>query len=102
MTAITLESVMAQWGASHKATVKPELIRIRLGKGYSKWRIQLVEVWPDHTIIGTSNLDSKVHWAEQTLANWSSVNRSSWDIWDFNSKKEAEKFILLYNLKWDQ
>jgi len=102
MTAITLEAVMAQWGASHKSMIKPELVRIRLGKGYSKWRMQLVEVWEDLQNYGKSNLDSRVNWTETTLSTWTKTRRTAWDMWEFDNKKEAEKFILLYNLKWDQ
>lgn len=96
----TLEQVMASWGASHRSIIKPELIRHRLKKGNQNWIIQLVEFWPDDFNQGASNLDSKVNWTEKVLSTWPRVRRTSWDMWVFDKKRDAEKFITLFNLTW--
>ena len=98
--AVTLDQVMADWGKARMPKIKPEVIRVRMGKGYSKYRVQLVEVWPDETHFGASDLDSRVEWAYQTLKSWKSANRTAWDMWVFDSKKEADKFVTLYHLTW--
>lgn len=97
---VTLEEVMAQWGASHRPIVKPEIARTRLKAGHTKWKMQLVEIWPDEARFGASDLDKIVYWTESILKNWSTAKRSSWDIWIFDTKRDAEKFITLYNLTW--
>lgn len=43
-----------------------------------------------------------VDWTSNELIKWKGVTRISWDMWKFSSKKEAEKFIVYYNLKWEQ
>jgi hypothetical protein len=45
-------------------------------------------------------LDTKVLWATQQLENWENVSRQAWNMWHFKHKRDAEKFITLYNLKW--
>ena len=98
--AVTLDQVMAVWGKSRMPKIKPELSRERYSKTYSKWRLQLVEVWPDDMHFGASDLDERVEWTYQTLKTWESARRTAWDMWVFDSKKEADKFITLYHLTW--
>lgn len=100
--AVTLDQVMHQWAQTPMSIVKPEIVRIRKPKGYSVYRLQLVEVWPDDltAIMGASKLDERVEWAYVTLRSWKSAKRAAWDIWVFSSKREAEKFVTLYNLVW--
>ena len=81
--------------------VLPELTR--RGQG---WQIQLVEVWrsDDDTLpsFRTSQLDTHVIWTTEQLETWPKVKRTAWDMWQFSSKKDAEKFITLYNIVWPQ
>lgn len=49
---------------------------------------------------GTPSLDARVIWAAHQLETWENVSRQSWDMWHFKHKRDAEKFITLYNLKW--
>ena len=39
---------------------------------------------------------------EEKLKDWPNCNRMAWDMWDFKSRREAEKFITLFHLSWDQ
>jgi hypothetical protein len=59
------------------------------------------EVWP--TIFSfdySSKLDDRLNWASKELEKWSSVNRSDWNAWRFQHLRDAERFLILYNLKW--
>jgi hypothetical protein len=47
-----------------------------------------------------SNLDSRCDWAAEQLHSWKSVTRLSHQEWKFLRRKDAEKFITLFNLKW--
>jgi len=49
---------------------------------------------------GTPSLDARVIWAAHQLDTWENVSRQAWDMWHFKHKRDAEKFITLYNLKW--
>jgi|GEM_PF-6851684 len=49
---------------------------------------------------GTPNLDQRVIWSSKQLETWDNVSRQAWNMWHFKRKKDAEKFITLYNLKW--
>jgi len=42
------------------------------------------------------------NWIHDTLANWKNVELVGVEVWQFENKKEAEKFITLFNLTWAQ
>lgn len=101
--ATTLDQVMSQWIMSNPPTIKPNLFRGR----NRKWTIQLIEVWPEDDpdvkfFSGSSPLDEKVEWTFETLQAWKTAKRTAWDMWIFDSKRDAEKFITLYSLTWAQ
>jgi hypothetical protein len=81
--------------------VMPELTR--KGRG---WQIQLVEMWNiDNNppmIFRSSQLDTHIIWTTEQLETWPKVKRMAWDMWQFSSKRDAEKFITLYNIVWPQ
>lgn len=41
-------------------------------------------------------------WVENNLSKNPNVEKLKADSWIFNNKKSAEKFIILFNLKWAQ
>lgn len=49
---------------------------------------------------GSTKLDERVEWAEQQLKDWPATTRMSWHMWYFRHRRDAEKFQILYNLKW--
>jgi len=49
---------------------------------------------------GKPNLDQRVIWSYKQLETWDNVSRQAWNMWHFKRKKDAEKFITLYNLTW--
>jgi hypothetical protein len=52
-------------------------------------------VWSD-----PGTLDERVNWSIDQLKNWKDVRRMSHDMWFFKRKRDAEKFQMLYGLKW--
>jgi hypothetical protein len=47
-------------------------------------------------------LDDIVEWTDKELTKWKDCRRIAWDMWQFKSKREAEKFITLFHLIWQQ
>lgn len=45
-------------------------------------------------------LNDIITWATEELDKWPRVRRTAYDMWKFPSKKQADKFITLFNLKW--
>ena len=41
-------------------------------------------------------------WVHNTLDKWENVEIVGVELYQFENKKEAEKFITLFNLKWAQ
>lgn len=93
---VTLDRVMKDWASSNEPTIK-----LNMFSRSGRWLVELVEVWPDdiHNY-GKSTLDDKVEWTYQQLKSWPDVSRSSWDMWSFKFKHDAEKFVTLYTLLW--
>lgn len=47
-------------------------------------------------------LEEKLLWATEQLSTWPNVKRLGFDRWSFSKKRDAEKFITLFNLTWAQ
>lgn len=78
----------------------PSIVPVLKGK-----TITLEEKWPENNdLIGpmydSSKLDKVVHEIVIELDRWDNVKRTAWDQWKFSTRKDAEKFITLFNLKW--
>lgn len=74
---------------------KVELIRI----SNNKCQIHIREL---EGLIEFGELDEKCVWAADQLNSWPDCHRVSWDRWQFNHRKDAEKFRTLFTLKWAQ
>jgi hypothetical protein len=81
-------------------------VKAVLRKVNLSWRVRLEEDW-DNEEIGEvyytadyKNLDERCEWADQQLKSWKFATRLSHQEWKFSNRKEAEKFIILFNLKW--
>ena len=102
MTAQTLDEVMKVWAESSLPTIRPKLYQ---GQN-RKWHIRLIEEFASVDDAGnhynSSKLDERVNWALQTLETWKTAHRTAWDMWYFNSKRDAEKFITVYYLVWEK
>lgn len=81
----------------------PKIVaRMRTFNG--KCRVRIEEDWgiadqPD-TNSSETKLDKRCNWAAEQLINWRFVSRISYQEWIFFNRKQAEKFLTLYNLKW--
>lgn len=79
--------------------IKPKLVRLK-----NKWYVELQECWPENVNYfgNATKLDSTVDWCTIVLENWAGCRRMSWDTWLFDTKKNAEKFIIYYNIACPQ
>jgi hypothetical protein len=97
-----LQAVMFQW-KDRLSVIKPTLKRRANGPNYW-YRLQLV----DETDEGNPNtwynqqFDDCVNWTTEKLQDWPDCKRMSHDMWDFKHRKDAEKFITLFHLSWQQ
>jgi hypothetical protein len=96
-----LQAVMFQW-KDRLSVIKPKLDCKGIGTGVRWWRLQLVEESDDDTQFYTKRLDESVKWTEDQLKDWPLVKRIAFDMWDFKHRRDAEKFITLFHLSWDQ
>ena len=83
-------------------TIKPIL-----EKKSNRWILTFQEKWyhdsgGSYTTGHVSVLDNIVEWSEKELINWKDTRRIAWNMWQFKYKRDAEKFIVFYNLKWAQ
>jgi hypothetical protein len=93
-----LQAVMFEW-ADRQSVIKPTLHRRAKGPNYW-YRLQLVDE-TDSTWVNT-RLDDCVDWVTEKLKDWPDCHRKAWDMWDFKHRKDAEKFITVFHLSWDQ
>lgn len=71
-------------------------------------RIRIEEDWENtdttqqylYLTAGYDKLDSRCDWAAEQLQSWKFVTRLSHQEWKFLRRRDAEKFITLFNLKW--
>ena len=66
------------------------------------WEVRIMEEEDPIVYFQTiaSTLEDKIQWTTQQLGNWTNVTRMSYDRWYFRYKKDADKFVMLFNLKW--
>lgn len=82
---------------SYGPDIKP-VLTISKGK---KIMLTMQEIWPNSNIQTSSGcLDERINWTENELMKWKNVKRMSWDSWQFDCKRSAEKFITLYYIQW--
>lgn len=97
-----LQAVMFEWKKQY-SVIKPTLRQ--LTETYS-WRLQLVEDFGTVDDAGNSmpsrGLDNCIRWFEEQLQDKPNCKRMAWDMWDFKYRKDAEKFITLFHLSWQQ
>lgn len=97
-----LQAVMFKW-KDRLSVIKPTLKRRANGPNYW-YRLRLV----DETDEGNPNtwynqqFDDCVNWTTEKLQDWPNCKRMSHDMWDFKHRKDAEKFITLFHLSWQQ
>lgn len=99
---MTLEQVVNGWIMSNQPDIKILITKI----SPTCWRLDIEEDWPDDVDSfkqkGSKRLDDAVRLATQELDNWSGVTRKSYTHWNFKTKNHAEKFKVIFGLKWSQ
>ncbi len=85
------------------------VITYNLKKNHSRsWIITFDIDWginpldPEGTIeyLDDSMLTQRIDWITEELKRWDNVRRTSYNMWSFKKKYDADKFITLYNLIW--
>lgn len=101
MTALDdLQAVMFQW-SERLSVIKTTLHRRANGPNYW-YRLQFVEEVEEERRWYNQKFDDCVKWSEEKLKDWPDVRRMSHDMWDFKHRRDAEKFITLFHLSWQQ
>lgn len=94
-----LQAVVFKW-KDRLSVIKPKLTCI--GSRAGNWRLQFVEETDDDSVWTTTKLNKCVEWAADKLKGRTDCRRISFDMWDFKHRQDAEKFITLFHLSWDQ
>jgi hypothetical protein len=94
-----LAAVLFKW-AEKQTVIKPTLHR----RNNNWYRLQIVEIDEDNQKNQWYNqgLNDRVEWTAEKLKDWPNVKRMSFDMWDFKHRKDAEKFITVFHLSWQQ
>jgi hypothetical protein len=100
-----IQAVVFRWKNMYGSTIKPTLHRRANGPNYW-YRLQLVEDFGSVDDAGnhmpSRKLDECVKWVEDKLKDHPECNRMSWDMWDFKRRRDAEKFLTVFHLSWEQ
>jgi len=97
---MTLDQVVKNWVMSDQPDIKLLITKI----SNNSWRLDVEEQWDsgvdEYKYSGSLRLDQAVKWITKELESWPNVTRKSYTHWNFRSKKEAEKFKIVFGLKW--
>jgi hypothetical protein len=96
-----LQAVMFKW-KDQNSVIKPTLHR----RASECYRLQLIEDFDSVDDASNSmpsrDFDDCVKWVESQLKDRPDCKRMAWDMWDFKHRRDAEKFITLFHLLWEQ
>lgn len=64
--------------------------------------VTLQEVWSVNWArsFDSERLDERLFWTSELLDKWSNIDRIEYNSWRFDNLRNAERFLILYNLKW--
>lgn len=98
-----LKALEPDYERLHNMSSKSPIINPEIWKNArNKWAITLQEHW-DHVALSegphTVDFHDIVFWSDIELKKWDCI-RTSYDTWQFKSKRDAEKFKTLFLLKW--
>jgi ferric-dicitrate binding protein FerR (iron transport regulator) len=100
-----LTSIVNQWKQNKLDSIK---VTAKLSQRDNQWCVRIDEeddegkhpnAYSSMYRFSSTHGDA-VEWTQTVLSSWKSVNRMSHDMWYFKTKKEAEKFLTLFTLKW--
>ena len=97
-----LQSIMFEW-KKQTSVIKTTLIRRAKGPNYW-YRLQFIDESDPDVSRGwyDQQFEDCIKWAEKTLETWPDCHRGSFDIWDFKQRRDAEKFLTVFHLSWQQ
>jgi hypothetical protein len=87
----------------HGSSIVPKLRAQKLDQG---WELVFEEVWPDDvngeftTKPEWTMLEDQINWITAQLEKQKNCVRIDAGAWQFQNKRDAEKFITLYHLTW--
>jgi hypothetical protein len=71
----------------------------------NEWELSFNENWGDINDAGihfnSENFYDRINWSVIELEKWK-CRQTWWNTWNFKSRREAEKFITIFKLKWTQ
>jgi hypothetical protein len=62
--------------------------------------VRRARLLPDNKVSIEGYNNDMYIWVRETLDKWKNVKTVGIELYQFENKKEAEKFITLFNLKW--
>ena len=99
---MTLEQVVKNWAMSDQPKIKIPITKL----SQINWQINLEEDWSEASesakLSKSYLFDDAVRWTTNELSKWPEVTRKSYTQWHFKSKKAAEKFKIIFFLKWQK
>lgn len=100
-----LQAFNPEYDELRQLLIRGPSIKCELSKEGRETRLVLVEHYEHNKEIlaveqNTVRFDDIIFHVQEELKNWKHVRRMAWDQWNFKSKKDAEKFVTLFNLKW--
>jgi hypothetical protein len=94
---MTLEKVVNQWIRDRLENTRLFLATVRRGR---KWSLTIDEIVEGEDHYNSTKWTDAINWTVTTLGTWPNCTRMSYDTWDFQHKRDAEKFTTLFQLKW--
>lgn len=98
-----ISAVIFRWKNMNRSTIKPIF---RPNSSNDWYRLQFVEDYSSVDDAGvpmpSASLDLCIKWVEEKLKTQPNCRRMAWDMWDFRDRRDAEKFITLFHLVWEQ
>jgi hypothetical protein len=97
-----LDKIIQRW-ITGKSVINPVVFRRAKGPNYW-YRLQFIDESDPESSFGwrSRQFEDCIQWAEKTLATWPDCHRKAFDMWDFKRRRDAEKFLTVFHLSWDQ
>ena len=78
------------------------IITLKVVPKEKKWEVSFEEQYHLGHFTNSIRLNDIISWSNKTLARWENCKQISKNTWEFNSKRDAEKFQTIFYLSWDK
>lgn len=103
-----LRQIEPDYDLLKKIMEEPPLVVASLEKRKFRWWVRIHEDWTNTPLehqhayytASDSNREDRIKWTEEQLSSWKFVSRQSYDQWAFVRKRDAEKFLTIFNIVW--